>query len=140
MYYHLSAVLAESSSHLLEPMSNNSESTWPGERPARTLTVRRATTSDAAAIRRLAELDSALRPQGASLIAELDGVAVAVYALDERRAVADPFRPTAAIVAALEARARELRGGGGLREGQSAWRTTGLRAAPASSSRRTGVV
>jgi len=84
------------------------------------------------------ELDSAAPLIDPRLVAEVDDDTVAAHSLSEGRSVANPFRPTADIVALLEARAATLSG----RQGQpsSGWRTTGLRAAPASSSRRTGVV
>jgi len=104
------------------------------------VTVRMAHAEDDACLRRIAELDSSERLDGPTLIAEVDGRPVAAHSTGDGRTVANPFVPTAAIVELLEARAESLRGGGGSGGRQRGWRTTGLRAAPASSSRRTGVV
>lgn len=105
------------------------------------IAIRIATAADGPALLRLAELDSTAPIAGEVLIACADRVPVAAYALAEGRTIADPFRPTAEIVELLEARAENLRRSGALPAvAQSGWRTTGLRAAPASSSRRTGVV
>jgi hypothetical protein len=104
------------------------------------IAIRMATPADEHSLLRLAELDSAHPIAGDALIASADGIPVAAYSLTERRTIADPFRPTAAIVELLEARAENLRGMGRQASAQSGWRTTGFRAAPASSSRRTGVV
>jgi hypothetical protein len=62
-------------------------------------------------MRRLAQLDSAPALGGHPLIAEIDGEAVAAYSPEEGRAIANPFRRTAAAVELLEARARLLSGG-----------------------------
>lgn len=70
------------------------------------LTIREAAEGDADAVRRLAERDSAPVPRGGLLLAEQDGVAVAAVASDGT-VIADPFRPTAEIVAVLELRARQ---------------------------------
>jgi hypothetical protein len=105
------------------------------------IAIRMTTADDEPALLRLAELDSAAPLTGEALIASVDHVPVAAHALTEGRTIADPFRPTAEIVELLEARAANLRRlGSAPAAAQSGWRTTGLRAAPASSSRRTGVV
>jgi len=83
--------------------------------------VRMADSGDDVLVRRIAELDSRPPVAGASLIAEIDGVAAAVYSLDEDRVIANPFQHTAAAVELLEARARTLRG--------TPRRAAGLRAA-----------
>ena len=77
--------------------------------PAEPLTIRLAGPADAAALGRLAELDSA-RPPGLvpMLVAEVGGELRAALPLDGGRAIADPFRPTAALVAILAERARQL--------------------------------
>ena len=74
-----------------------------------TITIRYASTADDQAIARLAALDSAPPPQGAVLLAEVDGEAHAAIGLGDDHAVADPFRPTAEIVALLRERAAQLR-------------------------------
>jgi hypothetical protein len=73
------------------------------------LTIRLVAPSDGAALRRLAELDSAPPPSAAPmLVAEVDGELRAALPLDGGRAIADPFRPTAELVAILAQRARQL--------------------------------
>jgi hypothetical protein len=71
--------------------------------------IRRATPADVDALHRLAALDSARPLAGAVLVAESEGAVAAAYSLDEQRAIADPFRPSADLVALLEARAARLR-------------------------------
>lgn len=66
-----------------------------------TITLRRSTAADHEALRRLAALDSASPPDGDALLAEAGGDLVAAVSLDGRRAIADPFRPTAPVVALL---------------------------------------
>jgi hypothetical protein len=71
------------------------------------VTLRLAFPDDAAALRRLAALDSAEQPEGALLVAEVAGELWAAVSLAEPRvAIADPFRPTAELVALLVERAR----------------------------------
>ena len=57
----------------------------------------------------LAALDSARALLGDVLVAESGGVVRAAYSVDERRAIADPFVPTAGLVTLLETRAAPLR-------------------------------
>jgi hypothetical protein len=77
--------------------------------PVEALTIRMAVSGDAAALGRLAELDSAPRPgAGPMLVAEVGGELRAALPLDGGRAIADPFRPTAELVAPLVGRARQL--------------------------------
>jgi hypothetical protein len=74
-----------------------------------TLAIRRARPADAAALRRLAELDSAPAPiSGSVLVAEVDGELRAALVLEAGAAIADPFHPTADLVSLLSARARQL--------------------------------
>jgi hypothetical protein len=77
-----------------------------------TITIRYASAADDRAIARLAALDSARAPQGSVLLAEVDGEAHAALAVADDHAVADPFRPTAGIVALLRERAAQIRGAG----------------------------
>jgi len=78
--------------------------------PVETLTIRMAVPADATALRRLAELDSAPPPKAvAMLVAEMGGEMRAAVPVDGGRAIADPFEPTAELVAILEQRARQLR-------------------------------
>jgi hypothetical protein len=72
------------------------------------LVLRRSTPDDAVALTRLARLDSAPRPQGEMLVAEVEDEIVAAVPFDGGRAIADPFRPTADIVELLRARAELL--------------------------------
>jgi hypothetical protein len=76
-----------------------------------TVVIRQAVTADLDDLRRLAALDSARALLGTVLVAESDGRIRAAYSVDERRAIADPFAPTAALVSLLETRAGLLRAG-----------------------------
>jgi hypothetical protein len=67
------------------------------------ITLRRARPADREALRRLAMLDSAPAPTGETLVAEHDGALVAAVSTDGQSAIADPFLPTAAVVALLRA-------------------------------------
>jgi hypothetical protein len=78
------------------------------------VTVRLAEASDERALMRLAALDSAEVPSGPSLLAEVDGRAVAALPVLGGSAIADPFSRTGAMVAMLELRALQLRGEGRL--------------------------
>jgi uncharacterized protein (DUF849 family) len=71
--------------------------------------IRHAVPDDLDALRYLAALDSARALMGDVLVAESDGTVRAAYSIDEQRAIADPFVPTAALVALLETRAAPLR-------------------------------
>ena len=74
------------------------------------LKLRDATDADTAALIRLARLDSRGRPPaGRLIVAEDRGEVVAAIAVESDATIADPFKPTAAIVAMLEVRARQLR-------------------------------
>ncbi len=75
-----------------------------------TIVIRRAGAADARILARLAALDSAAAPGSESLIAELDGVAVAALDLTDGRVVADPFARTADLVELLQLRAARVRG------------------------------
>jgi hypothetical protein len=70
--------------------------------------VRVATPDDARAIARLAALDSAPTPSGRLLLAEVGGAVRAAVRVSDRAAIADPFEPTAGLVALLRARASQL--------------------------------
>ena len=71
-------------------------------------TVRRSTSGDAAGLARLAALDSARPPRGPALIAEADSRMLAALPLGSGRAFADPFHPTAELVALLELRRAQI--------------------------------
>jgi hypothetical protein len=59
-------------------------------------------------IRRLAELDDTAPLEGRVLLALIEGNAVAALSLEDGRAVADPFVPTAGVLALLRLRAAHL--------------------------------
>lgn len=90
-------------------MSNNLQITQNAE-----IAIRMATAADDPALQRLAELDSAMPVSGHALIASVDRIPVAAHSMEDGRTIADPFRPTAAIVELLEARAANLRRAGAL--------------------------
>ena len=71
-------------------------------------TVRRSVTGDRSELERLAALDSARPPTGPALVAEADSRMIAALPLGAGRPIADPFEPTAAIVALLELRAAQV--------------------------------
>jgi hypothetical protein len=81
-----------------------SEAVAPRER----LVLRRSGSQDAASLTRLAQLDSAPRPSGEMLVAELDEQIVAAVPFDGGRAIADPFRPTAELVELLRAQVGQI--------------------------------
>jgi len=72
-----------------------------------TVVIRAARGSDGDALERLARLDSQHPLTGPVLLAEQDGELVA--ALSGDRAIADPFRPTADLVALLRVHAAGTR-------------------------------
>jgi len=72
------------------------------------LLIRPARHDDAAALHRLAALDSRRAPRGEILLAEADGELQAAMATGDGHVVADPFRPTAHIVEVLRTRVRVL--------------------------------
>jgi hypothetical protein len=71
---------------------------------APTVVIRAARGSDGTALDDLARLDSQRPPMGDVLVAEQDGELVA--ALAGERVMADPFRPTADVVALLRLHGR----------------------------------
>jgi hypothetical protein len=81
------------------------------------LTVRHAVASDLSELARLAALDSARPPRGPALVAEADSRMLAALPLGSGRPIADPFEPTAEIVALLQLRAEQLRDSDGERRG-----------------------
>jgi hypothetical protein len=72
--------------------------------------IRPATERDAAAIVRLAQLDSSPAPVGALLVAEVGGELRAALRVSDHAVIADPFHRTAGVVALLAARAEHLGG------------------------------
>jgi hypothetical protein len=69
------------------------------------LIIRRATSADEFAVRRLSALDSAFPPTGDVLLAEMDDELWAALSVDSGHAVADPFRPSGDLVELLRFRA-----------------------------------
>jgi hypothetical protein len=65
------------------------------------ITIRRSTTGDAAAVARIAALDSGHAPEGDAMLAFVGGELRAVLPLDGGRALADPFHRTAELVELL---------------------------------------
>lgn len=73
------------------------------------VTVRPATAADYRALDRLARLDCANPLEAPILLAEVAGQPIAAISPADGRVVADPFTPTAEVVALLELRAQQLR-------------------------------
>jgi hypothetical protein len=65
------------------------------------LTLRVARPDDAPVVRRLAQLDSSRPPSGRVLLAVVGTEPVAALGVETGVVVADPFRPTADVVAVL---------------------------------------
>jgi hypothetical protein len=69
------------------------------------ITIRPGYADDHLALVRLAALDSAAVPPAPLLVADVDGELGAALSLRDGTSIADPFRPTADIVALLRAHA-----------------------------------
>jgi hypothetical protein len=80
----------------------------PQRRAARATELRFAGAEDAAAVRRLADLDEEPELQYPVLLALLDGEAVAALSISDGRVAANPFVPTTEAVALLRLRAQQL--------------------------------
>lgn len=72
------------------------------------ITIRRATPSDLASLKRLAQLDSQRLTPGPHLIAEQSGEILAAVDIHDARWFADPFQPTSDAVSLLQERARHI--------------------------------
>lgn len=72
------------------------------------VSIRAARESDAAALRELAEIDSAAPLEGELLVAVVDNAIWAALAVGDGRVVADPFRPSAAAVQLLRLRVEQI--------------------------------
>ena len=72
------------------------------------LTLRYAFPDDAAAVARLAALDSAEPPAAPLLLAEVEGELLAAISLPDGAVIADPFHRTRELVDLLRARAAQL--------------------------------
>ena len=106
--------------------------TTPFRAPAETVTIRMAVSTDAPALSRLAQLDSAPPGPLPMLMAEVGGVLRAALPLAGGPAIADPFHRTAELVAMLTERTRQLEVPGPHRAARR-WRPLrGPRPAPAS--------
>jgi hypothetical protein len=77
--------------------------------PGPEVTVRFARDTDAIALDRLAQLSERQIPNGTLLVGSVRGEITAAVAIEGGSAIADPFRPTAAVVAELRGHARRLR-------------------------------
>jgi hypothetical protein len=91
--------------------------------------IRLATGADAAAIERLAALDSSPVPAGELLVAEVGGQIRAAIRIADRAVISDPFQRTAGLVALLAHRADHLAGGSGVRARLALWEQLWHRAA-----------
>jgi hypothetical protein len=78
--------------------------------PAASYKTRMAVDEDGPNLRRLAALDSQSPLSGPVLMGEINGVPAAAISLTSGRVVADPFRPTAELVATMRLRAAALTG------------------------------
>lgn len=74
-----------------------------------TVAIRPAIATDTPTLLRLAALDSSVVPAGELLLGIVDGEAVAAVSVTTGNAIADPFHPTADVVALLRLRASRLR-------------------------------
>jgi hypothetical protein len=74
------------------------------------ITIRRAGHADATALHRLAERDSAPELSGEVLVAMVDDRIRAAVSISTGNAIADPFHPTAELVALLSERSTQIRG------------------------------
>jgi hypothetical protein len=72
------------------------------------LRIRQARHTDAAALERLAALDSSYAPRGDVLLAEVGDELWAAFSLEDGHAIADPLRPSADAVLILGQRSRQL--------------------------------
>ena len=108
-----SVAMALSSFSLLHRQSDSSARVGPAAQ--QDVLIRRSSEADAAAIERLAGLDSRPAPVGELLLAEVDGRLAAAVPLDGGEPIADPFRFTAELVSLLVLRAAQLRDGHGPR-------------------------
>jgi hypothetical protein len=79
-----------------------------------TLTIRPAGAADALPLVRLAALDSAEVPAAPVLLAEVGGQLRAAVSLWDDQAIADPFHPTADVLALMRAHISRARGHDGL--------------------------
>jgi hypothetical protein len=93
------------------PMTQTQQTQNP-EAANQAITIRPAAAADAAAVKRLAQLDSAPSLTGQVLLAECGNEAVAAIELGSGSVIADPFQRTAEISSMLAMRRRDLLGQG----------------------------
>jgi hypothetical protein len=92
-----------------DPMKRKTRTVTTPSQSMEMLTIRTAVPTDAPALARLAQLDSARPPeQLPMLVAVADGELCAALPLNGGTAIANPFRRTAEIVAMLAARTQQL--------------------------------
>jgi hypothetical protein len=77
--------------------------------PHECVTVRRYRPKDAAALRRISQLEGRPLPAEPMLVAEVDGQLLAARSLARRETVADPFHHTAGLIELLDLRSAHLR-------------------------------
>jgi hypothetical protein len=107
----------------LAALDERAHTRWRGP-----VTVRLAASDDAPELERLAQLDSASLPAAPLLIGECAGRPIAALSLANGALVANPFVPSADVVALLRLRALQLRRERpGLRRRRLRRRLTGLR-------------
>jgi hypothetical protein len=87
---------------------SNARATDSGVEQARAVELRLAAPHEAHLVGRLAALDDAAELEGPTLIAVVDGTAVAAMSLADGRVVANPFLLTSEAVALLRLRAAHL--------------------------------
>ena len=110
MSFVLMGDLADHSSHTAHaPPVERSEMPATATLTAPSVLIRAARGSDGIELERIAQLDSASVPAGELLVAEADGRLVAAIASSTGESIADPFLPTADVVALLELRAAGAR-------------------------------
>ncbi len=80
----------------------------PAITTAPSVLIRAARGSDGPALARLAALDSAEVPAGDLVVAEADGALIAARAIGSGQVIADPFRPSADLVALLALHGRSV--------------------------------
>jgi hypothetical protein len=73
------------------------------------VTIRHAASADFASLERLAALDSQRIPSGELFVAEVGGRLLAATSIDTGAVIADPFEPTAGLVALLRVQADAAR-------------------------------
>lgn len=86
-------------------MSNNHYNNVHSASGISEVTVREANGADARALERLAQLDSSTVPAAPVIVAVLGDEIRAAASMRDGAAIADPFRPTAGLVAMLRMRA-----------------------------------